>query len=128
MDWTEFAGYTARTRRAGSMTKKRKTKVTKEKVKMTKAKGMELASAAVSLAILLDTALKLVARDTVVAERDLMEMAQDSGMEKEGDSMKIEAKVKRDRRLKDEMNQREGSRSKCIRRNSKGTAKFLIKH
>ena len=84
------------------MTKKRKTKVTKEKVKMTKAKGMELASAAVSLAISPGTALKLVARDMVVAERDLMEMAQDPGMEKEGDSMKIEAKVKRDRRLKDE--------------------------
>jgi len=68
------------------MTKKRKTKATKEKVKTIKAKGMELASAAVSLAISPDTALKLVARDTVVAERDLMEMAQDSEMAKEGDS------------------------------------------
>ena len=44
------------------------------------------------------------------------------------DSMESEAKLERDRRLKDEVNQHEGSRSKCIRRNSKGTAKFLIKH
>ena len=42
--------------------------------------------------------------------------------------MESEAKLERDRRLKDEVNQHEGSRSKCIRRNSKGTAKFLIKN
>ena len=41
--------------------------------------------------------------------------------------MESEAKLERDRRLKDEVNQHEGSRSKCIRRNSKGTAKFLIR-
>ena len=83
MGWTESVGCTAGIRRAGSMTKKGKTKA---KAEMTKARA------------------------------------------KAKDSMEIEAKLKRDRRLKDEVNQREGSRSKCIRRNSKGTAKFLIKN
>ena len=88
----ESVGCIAGIRRAGSMTKRRKTK---EKAEMKKAKARA---------------------------KDSMEKARAK------DSMEIEAKLKRDRRLKDEMNQREGSRSKCIRRNSKGTAKFLIKH